>query len=165
MASNIQSNGTLVHEALCSLLNENQIEYCRKHHEATFTSVESAKARNEDLALGGKAIVMKIDDDFKLLVLSASKKTDSKKLKEFFKAKKTRFATSEELMQLTGLVPGSVPPFGRPIIPLDLFLDESITRNEKIAFNAGLLTDSIVMKVNDFLNIAKPIKVFTFSSD
>ncbi len=165
MASEIKAKGSLVHEAICSMLNENRVDYSSMHHEATTTSEESAKARNEDLSIGGKAIVMKIDEGFRLLVLSASKKTDSKKLKDFFKAKKIRFATSDELMQLTGLVPGSVPPFGRPIIPLDLYLDDSITKNNKIAFNAGMLTDSIVMNVSDYLTVAKPIEIFKFSME
>ncbi len=67
-------------------------------------------------------------------------------------------------MDLTGLVPGSVPPFGNPIINLDLYLDNSILNNNKIAFNAGSLTDSIIMDVKDYLNIAQPI-IFKFSKD
>jgi len=53
--------------------------------------------------------------------------------------KKIRFASTEELLQLTGLVPGSIPPFGYPLLPFELFVDASILANEKIAFNAGSL--------------------------
>lgn len=65
-----------------------------------------------------------------------------------------RFANPEELLDFTGLVPGSVPPFGHPILPFELFIDKSILRNDKIAFNAGSLTDSIVMRVSDYLKVA-----------
>ena len=149
---------------ISNLLHEKSIQFKSLHHKATFTSEESAQERNEDLSIGGKAILMKLDDSFRLFVLSASKKLDNKKLKQKFNSKKIRFATIDELKELTGgLVPGSVPPFGRPILEFDLFVDESILKNEKIAFNAGSLTDSIVMDVKDYLIAASPI-VFDFSS-
>jgi len=50
-----------------------------------------------------------------------------------------RFASREELLELTGLVPGSVPPFGRPILPFPLYVDTGIAANDRIAFNAGSL--------------------------
>ena len=63
---------------------------------------------------------------------------------------------------MTGLVPGSVPPFGSPILPFELFVDEAIQANERIAFNGGSLTDSIILATADYLAVAKPV-VFAFS--
>ena len=146
-------------ESLCNFLTERNISYRTVHHQPTFTSEESAKARGEEVKIGGKAIVIKIDNDFKLFVLSAALKVDSKKLKEYFRAKSIRFATKEELHSLTGLVPGSVPPFGKPVLNLELFVDRSVTQNEKIAFNAGSLTDSIVMNTTDYLSIANAVQL------
>jgi prolyl-tRNA editing enzyme YbaK/EbsC (Cys-tRNA(Pro) deacylase) len=146
-------------------LKSNDIQFREVHHEPTKTSEESAKARGEDISIGGKCLVLKLDDNFKAFVLSAAKKLNSNALKEQFGVKKSRFATPEELLELTGLVPGSVPPFGQPILNLELYVDESITKNEKIAFNAASLTDSIIMSVPDYLKVAKPIKIFKFSED
>lgn len=150
-------------EGLKSFLDSRGIAYRSVHHEPTRTSEESAKARGEDIAIGGKAILMKVDDEFKLFVLSAAKKIDSHKIKARFGVKKLRFATPEELQQITGLVPGSVPPFGRPVLPFDLYVDTSITLNEKIAFNAGSLMTSIIMSCRDYLSLAGP-EIFDFSS-
>ena len=151
-----------VYTTICTLLKERKIEFRTVHHQPTFTSEESAKARGEDVKIGGKAIVMKIENDFKLFVLSAALRIDSKKIKEQLNAKKIRFATKEELFELTGLVPGSVPPFGQPILNLDLFIDPSIVENQKIAFNAGSLTDSIILKTSDYLSTIKAER-FSFS--
>lgn len=142
-----------VFASICSFLEQREVIYRIVHHEPTFTSEESAKARGEDVRVGGKAIVMKVDDNFKLFVLSASLKVDSKAIKQRFNAKSIRFATKEELLELTGLVPGSVPPFGAPILPLELYIDDSILQNERIAFNAGSLTDSVIMSVQDYRKI------------
>ena len=97
-----------------------------------------------------------------MFVLSAALKIDSDAVKSQFQSKSTRFANAEELLDFTGLVPGSVPPFGHPILPFELFVDKSILRNEKIAFNAGPLTDSIVMRTSDYLKVADAT-VFEFS--
>ena len=91
------------------------IDFREVHHAPTFTSEESAKARGEDLRIGGKALLMKTGDVFRLFVLSASLRADSAAIRDKFGVKKTRFATPEELLALTGLVPGSVPPFGQRI--------------------------------------------------
>ena len=95
--------------------------------------------------------------------LSAARKLDSLAIKQHFAVKELRFASPEELLQLTGLVPGSIPPFGKPLLPFELFVDPSILDNERIAFNTGSLTDSIIMSVVDYLHVTRP-SVFAFSS-
>ena len=74
-----------------------------------------------------------------------------------------RFATRDELAEQTGLVPGSVPPFGEPILPFALYVDAAIKENARIAFNAGSLTDSIIMPVNEYLKISRPTHIFAFT--
>jgi len=145
-----------------SLLSARGMHYREVHHAPTHTSEESARARGEDVSIGGKALLMKVGEDYKLFVLSAARKIDSRQIKTRFGTKKLRFATTEELQDFTGLVPGSVPPFGRPILPFDLYVDSSVTKNERIAFNAGSLTTSIIMGCRDYLALVSP-EVFDFS--
>ncbi len=153
-----------IYEEIINLLEANEISFKSVHHIETYTSEESAKARGEDISIGGKAILMKIEEEFVLLVISASRRIDTKKIKKFFKAKNTRFASVDELKDLTGLVPGSVPPFGKPMLPFKLYVDNSVIANDKIAFNAGSLTHSIIMSVNDYKRIADPV-IFEFSKE
>ena len=60
-------------------------------------------------------------------------------------------------------MPGSVPPFGEPILPLPLYVDRAIEENERIAFNAGSLTDSVILAVPDYFRLARPTRVFEFA--
>ena len=83
---------------------------------------------------------------------TAAKQMYSNRLRRVLKVDRCRVATLEELEALTGLVPGSVPPFGEPILPFPLYVDESVLANDRIAFNAGSLTDSIIMKTSDWRN-------------
>lgn len=133
------------------------------HHEPTRTSEDSARARGEDLRVGGKALLIKVDDVFRLFVLSAEGKVDSAAIRQRFNAKKTRFATPEELAAKTGLVPGSVPPFGEPVLPFPLFVDPSVFTNDRVAFNAGSLTDSIVISTEDYRRVSGG-EVFRFAA-
>ena len=144
-------------------LTSEGVPFREVHHEPTRTSEDSARARGEELRVGGKALLIKVDSAFRLFVLSADRKLDSAAIKQRFGAKKTRFATPEELAELTGLVPGSVPPFGQPILPFPLYVDPAIFENDRIAFNAGSLTDSIVMPMRDYIRLASP-EVFSFSA-
>jgi Ala-tRNA(Pro) deacylase len=143
-------------------LTEQNISFREVHHQPTRTSEESALARGEDLCIGGKALLIKVDAIFRLFILSADRKLDSAAVKQHFDAKKTRFATPDELRELTGLVPGSVPPFGAPILPFPLYVDPSVLENERVAFNAGSLTDSIIMSVADYQRLARP-EIFRFA--
>src|SRR5580693_2745780 len=146
----------MVLEKIRNWLTAEGVPFREVHHEPTRTSEDSARARGEELRVGGKALLIKVDEVFRLFILSADRKLDSAAIKKYFSAKKTRFATPEELQQLTGLVPGSVPPFGAPILPFPLYVDPSVFENEKIAFNAGSLTQSIVMATEDYRRLATP---------
>ena len=137
-------------------LTEAGIAFRQVNHAPTHTSEESAAARGEELRNGGKALLLKVEDTFRLFVLSAARKLDSGAIKQHFGVKRMRFATPEELLESTGLVPGAVPPFGPPVLPFPLYVDESIVANRVIAFNAGALTTSIIMPVEDYLRIAQP---------
>ena len=151
-----------VFEQIREWLQRENVSFRHVHHEPTYTSEESARARGEEVKVGGKALVVKVGDDFKLFVLSAALKFDSSAVKRHFNVKRIRFAEREELERLTGLVPGSVPPFGPPILNLSLYVDPSVMANSNIAFNAGSLTDSVIMSVADYQRIAKP-EMFPFS--
>ncbi|MFL5340544.1 MAG: YbaK/EbsC family protein [Gemmataceae bacterium] len=153
---------TPVFTSIVEWLTREQISFRHVRHEPTFTSEESAKARGESVQVGGKALLVKVGDEFKLFVLSAALKFDSGLVKKHFGVKKIRFAEREELQTLTGLPPGSVPPFGPPILSLPLYVDPSVLANEVIAFNAGSLTDSLILSSADYARVAKP-EVFAFA--
>ena len=150
-------------DRILRLLDETGAACRRVDHAPTRTSEESAAARGEPLAVGGKALVLKVGDAFGLFVLSAAKSLDSDAVRRRFDTRRTRFATPDELLSLTGLVPGSVPPFGRPVLDLPLRVDPSVLANDRVAFNAGSLTTSLVIPIADYVRVARPDEVFAFA--
>ena len=138
---------------LTSLLDSHNIQYTHKHHPPTPTSEDSARERWEPIEIWGKALVLCGDGVFFVVIISAAKQFDTKKLKAQLWYKSIRFATKEELRDITGLMSGSVPPIGRPLFDYDCYIDQTILANEKIAFNAWSLTDSLILKTQDWLSV------------
>jgi Ala-tRNA(Pro) deacylase len=149
--------------ALRVLLSERGVVYREVTHPPTKTSEDSARERGEPLEIGGKALLLKLDDDVALFVLSAARTLDNAAIRSALGARKSRFASRDELWAATGLVPGSVPPFGEPILPFKLYADPSILQQPRIAFNAGLLTRSFVLDIGDWVALAQP-QVLAFSA-
>jgi len=144
-------------EKIRAYLSEANIAFREVEHQPTRTSEESAAARGEDLKVGAKALLLQTGDSFRLFVLPADRKLDSGAIRRHLGVRKTRFASVDELQEMVGLVPGSVPPFGEPILPFELYADESLgTETDKVAFNAGSLRHSIIMASSDWEALARP---------
>jgi len=88
-------------------------------------------------------------------VIPASLKLDSKKVRKSTGIRSLRFATREEVEQLTGLKPGSIPPFGS-LFQLKTYCDGRLAQFSPINFNAGDHSISISMKFDDYLTAESP---------
>ena len=141
-------------EKIKQILDQAKLKYSIKHHTPVYTSEQAAKIRGDKLKQGAKAIILKADENFVLIVISAERKINSQKLKKILKSKKLSFASFDKLESLN-VKSGGVPPFGS-ILKLKTYVDKSLFENEEISFNAGSLTDSITMRLSDYFRIEKP---------
>src|SRR5437660_6060401 len=144
-----------VFERIESWLKQSGVPFTVLHHEPVFTSEQAAAVRGTSLASGAKALVVKAGEKFVLIVLPADRKLDSKKAREVFGVKSTRFASKEEVEQLTGLQPGSIPPFGS-LFNLPTYCDPALGENPSINFNAGDHAISVQMTYPDYAAAEKP---------
>jgi Ala-tRNA(Pro) deacylase len=125
-------------------------------HEPVYTSEQAAAVRGTALSSGAKALVVKIGELFVLLVLPADRKLDSRKARAALGGKVLRFATREEVEGITGLQPGSIPPFGS-LFGLTTYCDPALGANPEINFNAGDHAISVQMTYEDYKRMEKPI--------
>ncbi len=144
-----------VFDRLQDRLSRSGVAFSVLQHEPVFTSEQAAAVRGTPLASGAKALVVKAGGSFFLLVLPADRKLDSRKARDALGVKGLRFASKEEVQNLTGLQPGSIPPFGS-LFGLPTYCDPALADNSSINFNAGDHTKSIQMSYGDFLNLEKP---------
>ncbi len=145
-----------VFERLQEWLQQHGVTFTVLRHEPVFTSEQAAAARGTSLASGAKALVLKAGDTFRMVVLPADRKLDSKKARETFGAKSVRFASKEEVEQLTGLQPGSIPPFGS-LFGLKTYCDPALAQNASINFNAGDHAISVQMPYSEYVRVETPV--------
>src|SRR4051794_7610927 len=97
---------SLVLDRLRSLLQSAAASFQETTHAPVYTSEEAAAVRGAPLASGAKALVVKAGDQFFLLVIPADRKLESKLARQALGTKDLRFASKDELRDLTGLQPG-----------------------------------------------------------
>jgi Ala-tRNA(Pro) deacylase len=144
-----------VFDQVANLLKEQCIAFQVLRHEPVYTSEEAARIRGTPLASGAKALICKGEDRFVMFVVPADRKLDSRAVRRVKGWRKLRFATREEVLELTGLAPGSIPPFGS-LFSLPTLCDERLGENDVINFNAGDHSISVSMRYTDYVLVEGP---------
>ncbi len=159
------------YERVLERLKKAGAEYGVLEHEPVKTSAEAAAVRGVSLASGAKAMLVKTGAvkgvaagaPFVLAVMSASRRFSWKLLKKALETKKLSMAEVDAVRELTGCLPGAVPPFGS-VFSTPTVVDRSLLdQGETINFNAGLRTRSVNMKTKDYIDIEKPLLVTDFT--
>lgn len=158
------------HPAVSQILNlikKNNLWHETFEHQPVTTSQEASKIRTGySISQGAKAIILRIKGGnkyFAQFIIPGDAKINSKKLTKLLGAKSIRFATADEISELTnGIEIGGIPPFGN-LFKLPVYIDPALLENnsqsdsdKKIIFNAGDRRFSIALKIKDYLELVKP---------
>ncbi|MBS0847559.1 YbaK/prolyl-tRNA synthetase associated domain-containing protein [Citrobacter sp. JGM124] len=152
-----------IHQQLVALLNQEGASYRLMQHPTAGKCEDVSLLRGTALGQGAKALVCKIKGQgvkqHVLAVLSAEKQADLTQVAHYFSASKASLASPLEVDTLTRCVFGAIPPFSfHP--ELKLIADPYLFENyDEIAFNAGSLESSIILRSEDYLRIARPTLV------
>lgn len=146
-------------DRIVSTLEQNGCWFETFEHEEVRTSEEAAKVRHGySLEQGAKALIVKVKkerlSEYVMLVMPAHLRIDNKKTKEVLGVKEIRFASADEVVEITdGVQPGGVPPFGN-LFGLKVIVDPLLMKNERIVFNAGDRRFSVAMQTSDYVKMA-----------
>ncbi len=141
-----------VYEKIIQLLENNKIQYQALEHEPTPTCEDSARVRGTSMDQGAKALICFGDKKPILIILPCSHKLNVKVFKSLFGVKDLRFATPQEVENLTGLQIGAIPPFGH-LFDIPTYVEQNLGINKVIAFNAGDSRRSVIMSYLDYMAI------------
>jgi Ala-tRNA(Pro) deacylase len=150
-----------VFEQVQALLTQHQIPFRLARHTPAGRSEEVAALRGTAVSQGAKALVcrVKITSHQRknvLAVFPADKQADLAAIAAAVGGKKASLASHELARELTGCEIGAIPPFSFNH-ELALLVDPTLRhRHEEIAFNAGRLDASIVMRTQDYYRVAQP---------
>jgi Ala-tRNA(Pro) deacylase len=147
---------------LKTFLDGNHVSYATLQHPIAFTAQGVAAATHVHGRELAKTVVIRVDDRFVLAVLPAPGRVDLKRFREVVGADLVSLATEAEFQGLfPGCEPGAMPPFGN-LYGLPVYVDEKLTLDRQIVFNAGTHSEAVRMEYSDFARLVQP-KVVAFS--
>ncbi len=150
-------------KTLKRFLDQERIKYVSIIHSTAYTAQEvaaSAHVTGKELA---KTVIVELDGKMAMAVLPANRKIVLQDLREVTGSDEVKFASEEEFKQkFPDCETGAMPPFGN-LYGMEVYVAESLSDNDDIAFNAGSHTEVIKMACKDFERLVQP-KVVNFTT-
>jgi len=109
------------------------------------TALDAANSLNCEVGAIVKSLLIKIENDFLLCLVSGDKRCSLSKLKKISEKKNIRMASADEVKSQTGYTIGGVSPVGH-INDIPIFVDNSLSRFKDIFAAAG--HPNVIFKIN-----------------
>lgn len=149
-------------QKLREFLDSQNVKYKEIPHEVSFTAKQTANLTHvpkKDLA---KTVIVKIDGELAMAVLPASYGVDLAQLHAAIGGKSVSLAKETDFKdRFPECEVGAMPPFGN-LYGMDVYVDESLTKDVDISFNAGSHYELMQISYADFERLVKP-KILNFA--
>lgn len=143
--------------SVSEFLDRHDARYSVLTHPIAYTAQEEAAAAHVPGHEWAKVVVCVADDRPVLAVLPAPLKIDLPRLREVTHVSSLRLAREQEFKGLyTDCEIGAMPPFG-PLYHQDVVVDETLTHDREIVFDAGSHREAIRMPYTEFARLVRPI--------
>ncbi len=109
------------------------------------TALDAASSLNCEVGAIVKSLLIKMENDFLLCLVSGDKRCSLNKLKKISEKKNVRMASADEVKSQTGYTIGGVSPVGH-INKIQIFIDNSLSRFKDIFAAAG--HPNVIFKIN-----------------
>ena len=110
-----------------------------------------------------KTVVVKLDGQLAMAVVPASHRIDLRRLQAETGTTTVSLASEAEFKDaFPGCETGAMPPFGS-LYGVAVLVDQAVTRDREIVFNAGSHTELLRLAYEDFARIEKP-RILKFSA-
>jgi len=143
-------------QKLKEFLDGHKVKYVTITHSKAYTAQDIAALTHIPGKELAKTVMVKIDGKVAMAVLPASFKVDLDLLKGASHADKVEIASEKDFRDMfPGCEVGAMPPFGN-LYGLEVFVEESLSEDKEIAFNAGSHTELIRLPYGDFQRLVDP---------
>jgi Ala-tRNA(Pro) deacylase len=141
---------------LREFLDNQGIKYRAIPHQVAYTARNVASVTHVPTKELAKTVIVKIDGVLAMAVLPASYTVDLSLLRAETGARSVILAKESEFKdRFPECEIGAMPPFGN-LYGMTVYVDESLTKDEEIAFNAGSHYESLQMSYADFERLVRP---------
>ena len=139
------------------------VKYVVISHSKAYTAQGIAAVAHSSGKELAKTVIVKLDGALAMAVLPASYQVDLASLKRAIGVQVAELASEREFKQhFPDCETGAMPPFGN-LYGIPVYVDETLTDDEEIAFNAGSHHELIRLAYADFERLVGP-EVMSFSS-
>jgi Ala-tRNA(Pro) deacylase len=144
---------------LRTFLDSQKVPYEVLSHRQAFTAQEVAQAQHVPGRELAKVVMVRSGGAFLMLVVPAPYRVDLGRAAAAVGKPDLVLATEDEFKDLfPQCEAGAMPPFGN-LYNLPVYVDQTLTRDEEIVFNAGTHTQTVKMKYADFARLVQPTVV------
>jgi Ala-tRNA(Pro) deacylase len=148
---------------LRAFLDQNHIRYVVISHSKAYTAQGIAAVAHISGKELAKTVIVKLDGALGMAVLPASFQVDLTALKKATGVQCAELASEREFKQhFPDCETGAMPPFGN-LYGIPVYVDETLTKDTEVAFNAGSHYELIRLAYTDFERLVNPL-VLKFSS-
>jgi Ala-tRNA(Pro) deacylase len=146
-----------ISRTLKEYLDREHVHYDVLPHREAYRAVVIAEALQTPVKEMAKVVIVKVENRFVMTVLPAGWNVDLHRLRDIFMTHHVRLATEDEIKDLfPDCEVGAMPPFGI-LYGLPVFVDQSLTEDEYIVFQAGTHSEAIRMRYWDFAALVFPV--------
>ncbi|MEK7072186.1 MAG: YbaK/EbsC family protein [Patescibacteria group bacterium] len=135
-----------------SYLDKKNIDYEEIAHKTVYTAYDAAQTLKKELKEIAKNLIIKADNTYALVIVPADKRLDLNKIKKALKAKKVSIPNEKVIVKVLKIKPGAVSSFGK-LHKLEMLIDKAMLGTKKAIFSTGSVTDSVLIKVKDFIQL------------
>ena len=141
---------------LKEFLDSKQVSYEVLAHPVTLTAQHLAAVEHVSGKELAKVVVLRSGSEFMMVVLPAPYHVDLERARTATGKRDLEVARESEFANLfPDCETGAMPPFGN-LYNLQVWVDESLARDDEIVFNACTHTQAIRMKYSDFSRLVHP---------
>ena len=142
------------------LLNSKNIKYEIQEHEAVYNMEELSKIDLLYPESDAKNIFVRDDkkSNYYLITIKGSKKVDLKNFKDKYNTRRLSFSSSEDLLNILNLTPGSVTPIGLlndKDLKVKFYIDKELIDMNMIGVHPNDNTATIWLKTSDLIGLIK----------
>ena len=138
-------------------LDQQQVPYEIHIHRTAYTAQQVAAEEHVPGRMMAKTIIVESDGQFLMVVLPAPRRVDIATVRQMLRQPQARLATEAEFASLfPDSETGAMPPFGN-LYGLPVYVDEELSRDREIVFNAGTHRETIRMRFADFQRLVNPM--------
>jgi len=144
-------------QKLKQMLDQHGIKYVSINHSPAYTARETAASTFVPRREFAKTVIVDLDGEKVMAVLSASRHVDLEALRKLAQANAARLASEDEFKEMfPDCEPGAMPPFGS-LYDTRVFVDEMVTEVDDLCFNAGSHEQILRMDCLDYQKLERPV--------